>query len=88
MRMRERMRERERKRWIDRERERKSEWDNCVTCNILSPKNSSQYLAILACCLGLQWFSKLRMSGYSLALKAYTEMTWSTSRAVRLVTRV
>ena len=47
--------------------------------SIISPKNSRQYWAILACCFGLQWFSKERTTGYSEVLKALSAMASMTS---------
>lgn len=45
----------------------------------ISPKNSLQYCAIFACCLGLQWFSKERIRGKSEVLKALSAIASITS---------
>lgn len=50
----------------------------------ISPKNSLQYWAILACCRGLQWFSNDRTTGHSEVLKADSAMLSITSCKTRL----
>lgn len=50
----------------------------------ISPKNSLQYPAILACCRGLQWFSKDKTTGHSDVLNADSAIPSITSCRKRI----